>query len=77
MREPTHSENIANIVHESSVDILTDVGFCVPDGDLLARLDQVGFIVDQESQMVRITSDLLDTALKNLPRDFKFYSREI
>lgn len=76
MREPTHSENIANIVHENSVDILTDVGFCVPDGDLLARLDQVGFIVDQESQMVRITSDLLDTALKSLPRDFKLYSRD-
>jgi len=76
MREPTHSENIANIVHENSVDILTDVGFCVPDGDLLARLDQAGFIVDQVSQMVRITPDLLDTALKNLPRDFKLYSRD-
>ncbi len=76
MQEPTHSENIANIVHENSVDILTEVGFCVPDGDALTRLDNAGFIVDQESQMVRITPELLETALKSLPRDFKLYSRD-
>ena len=72
----THSDTIANLVHENSVDILTGVGFCVPDEDLLTRLDTAGFIVDRESQMVRITPDLLETALKKLPRDFKLYSRD-
>ncbi|MGB2963888.1 MAG: trimethylamine methyltransferase family protein [Anaerolineales bacterium] len=72
----THSETIANLVHENSVDILTDVGFCVPDEDLLTRLDKAGFIVDRESQMVRITLDLLETALKSLPGDFVLYSRD-
>ena len=70
------AETITNIVHENSVDILTEVGFCVPDGDALTRLDNAGFIVDQESQMVRITPELLETALKSLPRDFKLYSRD-
>ncbi|NOQ40340.1 MAG: hypothetical protein GQ562_08485 [Anaerolineales bacterium] len=72
----THSETIANIVHENSVDILTDVGFCVPDDYLLTCLTSEDFIVDRESQMVRISPELLDTALKSLPKDFELYTRD-
>ena len=76
MRKSHHSETIANLVHESSVDILTKVGFCVPVDKVLARLASAGFLVDLESQMVRITPDLLDSALKTLPKDVKIYNRE-
>ncbi|HSJ57543.1 MAG TPA: trimethylamine methyltransferase family protein, partial [Anaerolineae bacterium] len=68
-------ESIAGLVHEKSVEILCDVGFCVPDAPTLARLEAAGFPVDGEAQMVRITPELLETALARLPRDVKLYDR--
>ena len=71
-----HSESIANIVHESSMEILMDVGFCVPDSDLLIKLHAAGFQVDLETEMVLISSELLESALKSLPSDLMLYSRD-
>ncbi len=51
------------------MEILAEVGFCVPEENLLSRLAKAGFIVDKETKMVRLTQDLLDTALKSLPKD--------
>ena len=62
-------------MHEKSVEILSEVGFCVPEPDALARLEAAGFPVDWESQMVRVTPELLETALDRLPRDVKLYDR--
>ena len=76
MKLTQHAETIADLVHENSVDILEDVGFCVPDDDLLSRLSSAGFPVDRDSQMVQITPDLLKSALLSLPKDFKMYSRD-
>ncbi|GAG07723.1 unnamed protein product, partial [marine sediment metagenome] len=75
VNELTHSETIANLVHENSVDILTDVGFCVPDKDLLIRLEAAGFQVDLASEMVRIPPELLESTLKDLPKDFMLFDR--
>lgn len=75
MQLSEQSANIANLVHEKSVDILSDVGFCVPDVEVLARLKSAGFPVDHETQMVRITPELLAAALASLPKDVKLYSR--
>jgi trimethylamine:corrinoid methyltransferase-like protein len=73
----THpTETIAKLVHEKSLEILTEVGFCVPDDSVLARLDSAGFLVNHESQMVRITPQLLDVALQSLPQDVRLYSRD-
>lgn len=71
-----HSENIADLVHEKSVEILQEVGFCVPDGTVLASLESAGFPVDFDSQMVRITPELLAAALESLPKDVRLYTRE-
>jgi trimethylamine--corrinoid protein Co-methyltransferase len=68
-------ESIAELVHCRSVDILSDVGFCVPDREALVRLQSAGFPVDPELQMVRMTAELLDAALARLPRDVKLYDR--
>jgi trimethylamine--corrinoid protein Co-methyltransferase len=76
MRKSHQSETIANLVHEKSVEILQDIGFCVPDEIVLARLDSAGFMVDFDSQMVRITPELLSAALQILPKDVKLYTRE-
>ena len=69
------TEEIAQIVHLGSVEILTDVGFCVPDQKLLARLEKAGFQIDLESEMVLISEDLLEAALQSLPRDLRLFSR--
>ena len=68
-------ESIAELVHARSVEILAEVGFCVPEQEALARLETAGFPVDRESQMVRITKELLDEALSLLPRDVCLYDR--
>ena len=76
MANPSHNQTLAELVHKKSVEILQEVGFCVPDVEILVRLAAAGFPVDLESQMVRITSDLLNTALQALPREGKFYNRK-
>ena len=70
-----HAQSIADLVHEQSVAILIEVGFCVPEPELLTRLAREGFLVNYENQMVRLSPDLLNQALKNLPKDFKFFNR--
>jgi len=75
VKDLTRSENIAQIVHQESVKILQEVGFCAPDNDLLLKLKSAGFQVDLESDMVRIPPDLLESTLNDLPRDFKLYDR--
>jgi trimethylamine--corrinoid protein Co-methyltransferase len=69
------SDAVVELVHVKSVEILAEVGFCVPEADALARLQAAGFPVDRESQMVRVTPELLDAALERLPRDVTLYDR--
>ncbi|MGD1996985.1 MAG: trimethylamine methyltransferase family protein, partial [Anaerolineae bacterium] len=68
-------DSVAQLVHEASLEILSDVGFCVPEEDALTRLEGAGFPVDWETQMVRVTPGLLEEALDRLPRDVKLYDR--
>jgi trimethylamine--corrinoid protein Co-methyltransferase len=67
--------SIAELVHAKSIEILGEVGFCVPEADTLRRLGAAGFPVEPDSQMVRVTPDLLETALDRLPRDVVLYNR--
>jgi len=76
MPDAQHTEAIAQLVHEKSVEILVEVGFNVPDENLLVRLERLGFPVDSESQQVRLTPDLLESALATLPGDVKLYNRD-
>jgi trimethylamine--corrinoid protein Co-methyltransferase len=69
------SDSIAELVHVKSVEILTDVGFSVPEPGALSALQAAGFPVDADSQMVRVTPELLETALARLTRDVKLYDR--
>ena len=69
------TEDLAGLVHEKSAEILSEVGFCVPEPDTLVRLEGEGFLVDHESQMVRVTPDLMQSALDGLNRDVKLYDR--
>jgi trimethylamine--corrinoid protein Co-methyltransferase len=69
------SGQIADRVHRESVNILSEVGFCVPDGQTLSDLKAAGFIIDDDSQMVRITGDLLNEALSTLPNVVSLHQR--
>ena len=69
------SERLAELVHQKSMEILAEVGFCVPEENLLSRLAKAGFIVDKETKMVQLTQELLDTALESLPKDVALYDR--
>jgi trimethylamine--corrinoid protein Co-methyltransferase len=69
------SASVAELVHVRSLEILAEVGFCVPDQETLSRLERAGFPLDRESQMVRVTQELLDAALERLPRDVVLYNR--
>lgn len=69
------TDSLADLVHEKSADILIEVGFCVPEPVTLARLKSAGFPVDDESQMVRVTPDLMQSALVGLNHDLKLYDR--
>jgi trimethylamine---corrinoid protein Co-methyltransferase len=69
------SGSVAELVHEKSLEILSEVGFCVPEPAALARLERAGFPVDHASQMVRLIPDLLDTALAHLPQDTALHHR--
>jgi trimethylamine--corrinoid protein Co-methyltransferase len=69
------ADAIVELVHEKSVEILSEVGFCVPEKHALARLETAGFPIDWESQMVRVTPELLEAALASLPQDVKLYDR--
>jgi trimethylamine:corrinoid methyltransferase-like protein len=69
-------DSLTELIHGKSVEILSEVGFCVPEQDALVRLEAAGFLVDRESQMVRVTSELLEMALDHLPHDVKLYDRD-
>jgi trimethylamine--corrinoid protein Co-methyltransferase len=71
-----NNETIAQLVHEKSVEILKETGFCVPDSQALNKLEAAEFIVDWDSQMVRIPPEILEAALSNLPKNTKIYQRD-
>jgi trimethylamine--corrinoid protein Co-methyltransferase len=75
MLDDRQPDTIPELVHEKSVEILSEVGFCVPELGALTRLEAAGFLVDWESQMVRVTPELLETALTRLPHDVQLYDR--
>ena len=75
MFESHQSNLIPELVHQKSVEILAEIGFCVPEESALARLEGAGFPVDWETHMVRVIPELLETALSTLPDEVRLYDR--
>jgi trimethylamine--corrinoid protein Co-methyltransferase len=69
------SDTVAEQVHARTVEILSEVGFCVPEGESLGRLEAAGFPVDWDAQMVRAMPELVEEALRTLPRGVVLYDR--
>lgn len=62
-------------VHERTLQLLEEVGFCVPEEGTLERLQQAGFAADPESQMVRISRDQVEAGLALVPKDVRLHNR--
>jgi trimethylamine--corrinoid protein Co-methyltransferase len=75
MRWNQQSKKLAELVHQKSMEILTDVGFCVPEEKTLSRLADAGFIVNKETKMVQVTQELMDTALNSLPKNVELFDQ--
>ena len=69
------SDSVAEVVHTKTVEILAEVGFCVPEAEALGRLEAAGFAVDWEAQMVRAGPELVWEAMRTLPRGAVLYDR--
>ena len=67
--------SVVETVHGKSVEILHEVGFCVPEESTLKRLARAGFIVDLETEMVRIPPERVEECLAAMPKDVKLYDR--
>jgi len=70
-----NKDAITSLVHEKSVEILNEIGFCVPDSPTLEKLSVAGFLVDHDTQMVRIPSELSNEALGRIPQNVQLYDR--
>jgi trimethylamine--corrinoid protein Co-methyltransferase len=70
------SGEISEVVHEQSVQILEEVGFCVPEQETLARLKAASFLVNEDTCMVRVPREMVTEALGSLPKDLGLYNRD-
>ena len=73
MRYSSEDEPISRLVHDKTVELLTEVGFCVPDEKALALLVSAGCDVNLETQMVRLSEKNIEKALNTLPRNIQLY----
>jgi trimethylamine--corrinoid protein Co-methyltransferase len=71
----TSETTYVELVHESTLELLEEVGFCAPEKDLLVRLDRAGFGVNYETQMVHIPPDMVEAGLAQAPKDVRLYPR--
>ncbi len=65
-----------NEIHKATVEILSDVGFHIPDVDILETLQKAGLTVDFEAQAVKFTESDIDSALRHVPKEVKLYNRK-
>ncbi len=69
-------ESTVALIHQNTVRLLNEVGICVPEPDVLARLAQAGLPVQKEGHMVRFPPEALAELLKRAPPDLKLYQRD-
>jgi hypothetical protein len=64
-----------HLIHEKLVEILTEISFCVLEGNVLSRLECSDSIEDHDHQMVRLTPEMVESAVGSLPKNVKLYDR--
>jgi trimethylamine--corrinoid protein Co-methyltransferase len=63
-------------IHDTSLQVLRDVGMRVHHADVLERLAQAGAIVDHQAKTARFSEDLVMWALSQTQKQFTIYGRD-
>ena len=69
------SEDEIEFIHQSSLEILRDIGMKVDDDRALQLLRQVGAEIDNDSRQVKFDSALVEQMLYGLPSSFTIHAR--
>ncbi len=65
-----------DLVHAKTVEILSQVGVCIPDAQVLTQLLHAGLPVDVDAQMVRFPAEALQELLDQAPKNLQLYARD-
>jgi len=63
-------------IHNSSLNILKDVGIKVYDENICSLLKKAGALVDEGNGVVRLRKEQVIEALQSVPKEVKLYSRD-
>lgn len=63
-------------IHESSLQILEQVGISTDSEIILNTCERAGALVDRQSRRIKIDSDIVENALKTTPRNVTLYGRD-
>lgn len=64
-------------IHNTSLALLEQVGVVVPHAEVLARFAAAGAVVDHNTKLVKIPSDVVAKLLETAGRSFTLYGRDI
>ena len=70
------SSNEVELVHEKSLEALSEIGVLVRSESVLSLLDDSGANVDKKNRIARIPEGMVRDALKSAPTSFKMCARE-
>jgi len=65
-----------DLIHESSLEILEQIGVVMQEHRILGLMHEAGAEVNDKEQLIKIPRNLVQEALKNAPRHFTLYSRD-
>jgi len=70
------NENEIERIHQTSLDILNDVGVKLENNDLLNLFKQAGAEIDSEKSLVKIPQGLVEESLEKAPKKVTLFGRE-
>ena len=70
------SSNEVDLVHEKSLEALSEIGVLVRSESVLSLLDDSGANVDKKNRIARIPEGMVRDALKSAPTSFKMCARD-
>ena len=70
------SSNEVDLVHEKSLEALSEIGVLVRSESVLSLLDDSGANVDKKKRIARIPEGMVGDALKSAPSNFKMCARD-
>lgn len=70
------SSDEEELVHEKSLETLSEIGVLVRSESVLSLLDDSGASVDKRSRIARVPEGMVSDALKKAPSEFRMCARD-